>query len=180
MTAVEDKIREQWVADIYTAESPFVVVNPYEIAPLSALVMFEIEEPVTVTYHVEGVTEDTTISNSVEESNTVQELPVLGLYVGFENTVRLELNDGNGNNTEHYIQIETEPISENYYELKLIESQPNNMHSGLTFLNSSTGEYTAVDEEREGSFILNPWMGDNVEHLDNGNIIIVLRREHDE
>jgi arylsulfate sulfotransferase len=54
------------------------------------------------------------------------------------------------------------------------------MQHGLTFLNSSGGEYTAIDSQGEIRFVIQPWMANNVEHLDNGNIILVLRREQDE
>ena len=180
ITGVEDEIKEQWEADTYTVDSPLVVVNPYEIAPLSALVMFETEEPLIVSYHVEGETEDTTISNTVEEANTVHELPVLGLYAGVENTVRIELENAEGNVTEEEIQITTEAIPENFYDLELVSSQAEEMHPGLTFLNSSSGEYTAIDSQGDIRFMLEPWMANNVEHLSNGNVLIVLRREHDE
>ena len=176
----EDDIREQWEADTYSAESPLVVVDPYGIAPLGALVMFETDEPMTVSYHVEGETEDTTISNTIDGENTVHELPVLGLYAGVENTVRLELEDEEGNITEEQVQIETEAIPEGYYDLELVESQPEEMHPGLTFLNTSAGEYTAVDSQGDIRFMLKPWMANNVEHLENGNFVINLRREHDE
>jgi len=180
VTAVEDEIREQWEADTYTIESPLISVNPYEIAPLSALVFFETEEPVTVTYYVEGETEDVTIPNSIEEPNTVHEVPILGLYAGTVNNVHIELQDEAGNVQEQQIQIETEEIPAAFYDLELVESNPEEMTQGLTFLNSSGGEYTAVDSLGDIRFMLEPWMANNVEHLDNGNMLIVLRREHDE
>jgi arylsulfate sulfotransferase len=178
--ASEDAIREQWDADTYTAEAPLVALDPYDVAPLSALVMFETEEPVSVTYFVEGKTEETTYPNSIEEFNTVHELPVLGLYAGVANNVHIELEDEEGNLSEHVVQIETEELPEGFYELELVESQPDNMHPGITFLNSSAGEYTAVDHLGDVRFMIKPWMANNVEHLSNGNILIILRREHDE
>jgi len=180
VATVEDEIREQWEADTYTIESPLITVNPYEIAPLSALVFFETEEPVTVTYYVEGETENVTIPNSIEEPNTVHELPILGLYAGTVNNVHIELQDEAGNVQEQQVQIETEEIPEAFYDLELVESNPEEMTQGLTFLNSSGGEYTAVDSLGDIRFMLEPWMANNVEHLDNGNMLIVLRREHDE
>lgn len=178
--AAEDAIREQWEAETYTAESPLVVLDPYDVAPLSALVMFETEELVSVTYYVEGKTEETTFPNTIEEPNTVHELPILGLYAGTANNIHIELEDEEGNTAEHTVQIETEEIPEGFYELELIESQPEKMHPGLTFLNSSAGEYTAVDQLGDVRFAIKPWMANNVEHLSNGNILIILRREHDE
>src|SRR5690625_671490 len=174
LTAIEKEIKKEWKANTYTLNSPLIVVNPYEIAPLSALVLFETEEPVSVTYYVEGKTEEVTIPNTIEEFNTVHELPVLGLYAGTSNNVHIELEDEDGNITGQQIQIETEEIPEGFYDLELVESKPEEMTPGLTFLNSSAGEYTAVDSLGDIRFILKPWMANNVEHLDNGNILIVL------
>lgn len=176
----EQAIQEQWEAGKYTAKEPLVVLDPYGVAPLSALVLFETEYPVTLNYSVIGKTEDTTISHSIDEANTIHEVPVLGLYAGYNNTVRFELVDEVGNVTEHQIEIETQDLPQGFYDLELIESQPGNMHPGVTFMNSSGGEYSAVDSQGEVRFFLTPWMANNVEHLSNGNIVIVLRREHNE
>lgn len=178
--ANEEDIRAQWADGDYNAEAPLVVLDPYGIAPLSALVLFETEEPVTVTYGVEGQTEDTTFINTIEEAKTIHELPVFGLYAGRDNTVRIELEDADGNITEHQVQITTEPLPEGFYDLELVETQPERMHPGVTFLNSSAAEYTAVDSQGEIRFMLKPWMANNVEHLSNGNFVINLRREHHE
>ncbi len=178
--AAEEAIREEWDADVYTADAPLVVLDPYNVAPLSALVLFETEEPVSLNYSVLGKTEETTISHSIDEATTIHEVPVLGLYAGYNNTVQFELIDENGNVSEHQVEIETAELPEAFYGLELIESQPEKMHPGLTFLNTSAGEYSAIDSQGEVRFMLTPWMANNVEHLSNGNIVIVLRREHDE
>src|SRR5699024_6980214 len=111
-----------------------------------------------------GKTEEVTIPNTIEEFNTVHELPVLGLYAGVANKVQIELEDEDGNVTEQQIQIETEAIPEGYYDLDLVESKPEEMTPGLTFLNSSAGEYTAVDSLGDIRFMIKPWMANNVEH----------------
>ena len=161
LTVVEDEIREQWEADTYTEESPLVVLNPYGIAPLSALVMFETEEASLVTYGVEGDTEETTFTNTTDELATTHELPIFGLYPGRINTIQFELEDEEGNVSEHQVQVETEEIPEGFYDLKLVESQPDRMHPGVTFLNSSAAEYTAVDSQGEIRFMLKPWMANS-------------------
>jgi hypothetical protein len=129
--ASEDAIREEWEADTYTADSPLVKLDPYNIAPLSALVLFETENPTRVTYSVASKTEETTLTNTIDEPNTVHEIPMLGLYPGHNNTVHFELVNEEGNTTEHQIQIETEEIPEGFYELELVESQPEKCNMGL-------------------------------------------------
>lgn len=176
--AKENEIRKEWENGTYPPDAPLVVVDPYDIAPLSGVLLFETVEPVKASYYVEGDTEDTTFSDTIDEFKEAHEIPILGLYADRENTVQVELEDEAGNQEEYQVQLETEPIPEGFYDLELVESQPKKMHPGLTFLNSSASEYTAVDSQGDIRFMLKPWMANNVEHLDNGNFIILLRRDH--
>lgn len=177
--AVEDAIRSEWEAKDFTIDNPLVVLDPYDVTPLSAFVAFETKYPATVTYRVLGKTEDATISNTINEPKTIHEIPVLGLYPGYKNTVEIELTDQYGQTISQEVEISTENLPDGYWDLELHESQPEHMHPGLTFLNVSGGEYAAVDHNGEVRFLLAPWMANNVEHLDNGNIAIALRRAHD-
>jgi len=54
----QDKAEQAFLAEYkkgsYTIEHPYVVVNPYLIAPLTALVMFEAEKPAFAKVTVKG------------------------------------------------------------------------------------------------------------------------------
>lgn len=90
----------------FTPQEPYIIVNPYEIAPLSAIIIFETEYPSTVTTSIIGKTDETTISNTIEEQKTYHELPLIGLYQG-ENTVEVQVTSDYGTEVYEY-EIETE------------------------------------------------------------------------
>lgn len=176
---VEANLQSEYENGDYTDDNPFVVLDPYDVAPLSALIAFETEIPTQVRYSVVGKTEDTTISNTIDDYKTEHEFPVFGLYADYDNTVEIEMTDESGETLTHEVEITTEALPEDYWELDLVESTPEEMHPGLTFLNTSQGEYFAVDSDGEVRFLLKPWMSNNVEHMRNGHFAIVLRRAHD-
>ena len=93
----------------YTFENPYIVVNPYEISPLTALVMFETEVPMEVSTKIVGKTDRTSISNTVSGYNTHHEIPIIGLYNG-SNTIVLSAVDEQGNVIEKTLNISTEEL----------------------------------------------------------------------
>ena len=48
----------------YTLNNPLIVQDPYNRAPLSAIVLFDTDEPMQITVTVEGETEETTLSHT--------------------------------------------------------------------------------------------------------------------
>ena len=50
----ESKFLEEYGKESHTIANPFVVLNPYLIAPLTALVMFESEKPAFAKVTVKG------------------------------------------------------------------------------------------------------------------------------
>ena len=51
---IDEKLRSEYESGGYTLDDPFVVVNPYGISPLTALVMFDTDEEVQVAVKVMG------------------------------------------------------------------------------------------------------------------------------
>ena len=77
----------------YSFEAPYVKLNPYLIAPLTALVMFETEKPVGVKIIVKGREKAGDINFAFPEA-VEHVIPVYGLYSDFANQVDLILDDG--------------------------------------------------------------------------------------
>ena len=96
----------------YTWDDPMIIVNPYQIAPLTAVVLFDTPDSSGVRFTVKGKTEAADISGEIEHSVS-HRVPVIGLYPGMENTVVLELLDDSGNVTDtKEVQITTEALPE--------------------------------------------------------------------
>ena len=96
----------------YTWEDPIAIVNPYQIAPLTAVIFFDTPQECAVRFTVKGKTEEADVSGEVDASVS-HRVPIIGLYPGIENTVVLELLDENGEVTDsREVKVETEALPE--------------------------------------------------------------------
>ncbi len=92
----------------YSFREPLVVLNPYKISPLTALILFQTEEPCRVQITVKGKTESTDLTFETETA-AAHRIPVIGLYPAMENTVILKLSDESGTVFEtQEVKIQTE------------------------------------------------------------------------
>ena len=76
-----------------------VIQNPYQVSPLTAVIIFDTKEECAVRFTVKGKTEAADISGEVESAAS-HRIPVIGLYPAMENTVVLELLDKSGKVTD--------------------------------------------------------------------------------
>ncbi|MBE5940958.1 MAG: hypothetical protein E7264_00315 [Lachnospiraceae bacterium] len=110
--ALESRAKEKWFSDVlasgkYTVSSPLILINPYRIAPLTALVLFSTKEMCTVRYTILDKEDVPNITNEITEAKKDHRIPVLGLYADSKNRVLLEVIDSNGNITKKTIEIST-------------------------------------------------------------------------
>ncbi len=76
----------------YSFEEPLVVVDPYNISPLTALVMFLTEEEKEVTVVVEGKDALSTFEHTFSETKE-HIIPIYGLYANKVNNVRIIIDE---------------------------------------------------------------------------------------
>ena len=89
----------------YTFEEPLCVVNPYGNVPLSAVIIFDTAEEVSVSMTVKGHAPADDVTAAFPAA-TRHILPVVGLYASEENTVELTLPDGSVST----VLVETEAV----------------------------------------------------------------------
>lgn len=135
--------------ETYTYDDPFIKLDPYDTSPLSALIMFETDEPkqVRVTTGIDD--DETAIVELWDEPETSHEIPVLGLYPGQENKVQIEVIDEDNQAEEAEIVIETDPLPDDFMNTEVVESQPDKMENGLTYIVPTSGYLYAVDENAD-------------------------------
>ncbi len=98
----DKKILEAMNNTSYTFDNPCVLVNPYEISPLTALIIFKTSTTSETEVFINGVKVTTM------ESTTNHAIPIYGLLAGVENTVVLK----QGNN-EKELKIDVKNVSKN-------------------------------------------------------------------
>lgn len=53
---VDEALLQELDSGIYTFQDPFVILDPYDMAPLSALALFTTDKPAQISIHVQGDT----------------------------------------------------------------------------------------------------------------------------
>ncbi len=157
----QEELRVQYSQEFrsgdYDAQNPYIVVNPYEIAPLSAMLMFDTENPVSVTTIIDGrdpALDLTTITNTIEEKKTNHEVPLIGLYSG-ENQITVILDDGE-NKTEykHTITTQTDVDNQGLQEVEVVISDLEQVSNGLYQLKDSQRTLVDVNGDVRGYFTI--------------------------
>lgn len=156
----------------YTLKNPLVKLNPYFINPLSAMILFCTEEEVAVTVRVLGKEPEGTIEHTFPKAKE-HVLPVLGLYLDYENTVEIELYRGE----KHIVKIQTEPAGEGVPELVHMNTTHNYLRDEMIFISPAlTDLATAFDYKGDIRWHLNIPTVFDLKRAKNGNILIGSHR----
>ena len=144
----------------YTMEDANIILNPYNISPLTALILFETEKDEEITIEVSGKDELTTITNTFK-STTKHYIPVYGLYPDTENIITLKSSD----KTATY-NIKTNPLPKDLIKKNIVNDTEN-----LTFIIDNNYLY-ALDKNNDIRWYLNEKYQYNMVKLENGNYLI--------
>ena len=154
----------------YTFENPFIVVDPYSLNPLSALILFSTETAGDVEVTILGDDEFSTISYIHRIVPPRAEIPIIGLYAGRTNTVTLTIGS-----LSHDFGITTEPLPVDFPDIVLHTSDPQRMAPGLTLLTSIFESYSPLIDHNAQvrGFLSNKSIGHGTSMilLENGNMM---------
>lgn len=95
-------------------QNPKIVLNPYGVTPLTALVFFHTDKPCRVTCTVKGRSDVSDWRFHYETPETSHAVPVFGLYADTDNLVRLHIQPAEGgpdDARETELHIRTQELS---------------------------------------------------------------------
>ncbi|ALX49692.1 aryl-sulfate sulfotransferase [Lentibacillus amyloliquefaciens] len=168
---LEAAYQEEFEKGSHSLDNPLVKLDPYGAAPLTAVAMFETDEPAKTTVTVEGKDEYSDIERSFDNYRTTHTIPVLGLYPNYENTITIETTAKSGETSTHSFTIETEPLPDDFLTNETAESHPEKMENGLTFVIPSTRYAYGVDHNADVRWYSTLWNSHVFKRLDNGHIL---------
>lgn len=165
---VDEMLQAELESGSYTFEAPLVVLDPYGESPLTALILFETEEPSKIEITIPGEDEDTSAMHIFDEVSTRHTIPVYGLYPDQLNEILLKLLSQNGEIiAENVVEIQTEPLPEwldNY--IILTESYGGDYENGINYM-TDPGKF-AFDKNgtprwfmSETTWVTGAWSYDN-------------------
>ncbi|RYD02005.1 hypothetical protein N752_26495 [Desulforamulus aquiferis] len=152
----------------YTFQNPYVKVNPYIIAPLSALVMFRTDEEVGVTITVKGKEPAGDISHTFPKSK-IHHLPIYGLYGDYDNKISLCLETGE----EKVLEIKTEPLPNKVKLPTKIETTSEYLKDNVIFVTPTSYAYDAAyDYKGDCRWYTTLNFVFDLKRISNGNILV--------
>lgn len=108
-----DKLLKKLESRRISLDAPEVILNPFGLTPLCALVLFHTENPCGLTYTVKGRDPSADWRLSYEKKTAVHAVPIFGLYPDANNVVEITLLDDDHNmlkSTDVHIRT-TGPVS---------------------------------------------------------------------
>ena len=164
-------LEDDFTSEGYTIDNPKIIVNPYEISPLTALVIFETEEEVSPTVTVVGEDEHSTFTHTFD-ANTVHYLPIYGLYADTSNEVIISYGD-----VEKKVAIKTEALPDDFIMPTRVEAQKSKLDNELYFFSPSSSGYTcAYDVNGDVRWYLTINALWDINRLDNGHLMVSTER----
>lgn len=159
------------ISDDNTFDNPKVVLDPYDISPLTALIMFKTNDSTVVTITVPGKDDKTTISNTFS-STKEHYIPVYGLYADTNNKIILSMNG-----EEKVIEIKTNPLPENLTKAEINVAKKGELDNSFYFVTpSSTGYTAAYDINGDVRWYLSDNFCWDIKTLKNGHLILSTNR----
>lgn len=169
----QSKLEETFEISGYTLDNPNVILNPYGNSPLTALVIFQSEEPGVPKITVEGKDSLTTVHGE-GKFGTDHYVPIYGLYADKENKVIIELN---GKMKE--IIIKTDPVYETLAEPVEIYAPDRDKLTNEFYFFSPSSKGTlpcAYDVNGDIRWYLTDKLSWDISRLDNGRLLLSTER----
>lgn len=155
----------------YSFEDPKIVVDPYGISPLSALIIFETKDLTTPTVTIKGKDEQTTFTHTFTP-NKKHLLPIYGLYPNKENEVEIEING-----KTKTVHIKTGELPKDFVLPTKVEAKKEKLEKDLYFFTPASVGYTcAFDINGDVRWYLKGNYVWDMKRLENGNLLLSSNR----
>ena len=130
---VEQEIRSTYQAGKYTFTDPLVIQDPYQTAPLTALVIFDTPEDSQVSIHVPGKSSLSSVDFTFPGFEKHHELPVYGLYADMLNHVTVSMKTQTGKSAQTILDLQTEPLPTYLLTFTILKANPAKYNPGFNF-----------------------------------------------
>ncbi len=109
--SLQKSIEQQYSLFDYSFKNPFIVVNPYKTAPLTALIKFATDQKARITLTIHGKDGSPDITHTFPAFETEHSLPVLGLYANYKNRVTITAAFEDHSTQKNTVSIQTKGAS---------------------------------------------------------------------
>ena len=167
----ESKLEDDFPTELKDIDNADIIVNPYEISPLTALIIFKTEKSVSPKVTIEGDDELTTFTHTFDEGKE-HYLPIYGLYPDRDNTVVVEYGD-----VRKEFTITTEALPDDFILPTSVDADKSELSNDLYFFTPSSNGYTcAYDVNGDVRWYLTTNAIWEINRLDNGHLMVSTER----
>lgn len=145
----------------YSIDNPKVILNPYNISPLTALVIFKTSDLASTEVIIKGRDGDEDIINTFVPSK-VHYIPIYGLYADYDNTVIIK-----SSGEEKVLNIKTEALTEGLKNARVLDNDDE-----FLFTTSDDGYPVAYDKNGNVRWYLTKNFKFDFTRLSNGYILL--------
>lgn len=156
----------------YSLEQPYLLLNPYDWSPLTALLLFHSQEKAKVTLTIQGKDPSTQVTHQFENFDTFHQIPVLGLYSDHLHQLDITLTFDDGSTQKNTIQIQTPALELPTPLIETSLSQPSQVGEGFLFLSALGQSALVIDPLGQIRWILDLPQAHVFQRLENGNILV--------
>ena len=175
LIAMQNNYEEEFETEGFTIDNPNIILNPYHISPLTALVIFETETEVSPHVTIVGKDEHTTY-NQTFSKGTKHLLPIYGLYPNYENEVIIEYTIDN-QKISKTLSIQTDKLPDDFILPTSVTSSKEDLSNELYFFSPSSKGYTcAYDINGDVRWYLTTNALWDISRLENGHMLISTER----
>lgn len=146
----------------YTLDNPHIILDPYKVSPLTALVYFETNDLTTVKVTIKGKNLDPDITNTFQQARS-HSLPIYGLYPDYNNTIIIEAS-----NKRKVINIKTNPLPNDLKDGSVI----NKIDTDNLYFTTNNSYPCAYDMNGHIRWYLTKKYNKDMVKLNNGHILL--------
>lgn len=170
---IDEALTKELESGKYDFQNPQVIQNPYQITPLSAVVLFNTDKEYKVKVTVKGKDSANDIVSTIDAAKS-HKIPIVGLYANYENSIVLELLDGKNTVDTKEIKIKTDALPEKLDGVVKAKRNTKESSMGLMIVSGIQAPYLyGFDQAGDIRwFCLNNTMYYGAFPLENGNLLV--------
>ena len=171
LVSLQSDYEKEFKIEGYTIDEPNVILDPYKVSPLTALILFETDDEVEPKVTIKGKDELTTYTH-VFEKGKKHYLSIYGLYADATNEVLIEYG-----NVSKTISIKTDKLPDNFILPTEVKADKSKLSNDLYFYTPSSIGYTcAYDVNGDVRWYLSNYALWDISRLENGHMIVSTER----
>ena len=130
---IEEDLRAYYQEGKYTFSDPLVIQDPYQTAPLTALIIFDTPQNSQISIHVPGETPQSAVDYPFAGYQRHHEIPVYGLCADTLNHVTISMKTQNGESAQTEVNLQTEPLPVYIQNFQVDKVNPDKYSPGFNF-----------------------------------------------